>query len=90
MGYFEQISQEKQLGRVEAAEYIGKIAEKAVEKAGNEKAVIMKLQTKSFKGAGMLSYDDYKLVCRRTKLAGEVSYTAVPVFSSSDIYICPK
>ena len=90
MGYFEQISQEKQYDRVTAAEYIGNIAEMAVKKAGNEKAVIMKLQSKSFKGAGMLSYDDYKLVCRRTKLAGDISYAVVPVFSSSDIYICPK
>ena len=90
MGYFEQISQEKQYDRVTAAEYIGSIAEMAVKKAGNEKAVIMKLQSKSFKGAGMLSYDDYKLVCRRTKLAGDISYAVVPVFSSSDIYICPK
>lgn len=90
MGYYEQISDEKKLDRVSAAEYIGKIAESAVKMAGSEKAVIMKLQSKSFKGAGMLSYDDYKLVCRRTRLAGDISYATVPVFSSSDIYVCPK
>lgn len=90
MGYYEQISDEKKLDRVSAAEYIGKIAESAVKMAGSEKAVIMKLQSKSFKGAGMLSYNDYKLVCRRTRLAGDISYATVPVFSSSDIYVCPK
>lgn len=90
MGYFEQISDEKKYDRVMTAEYIGNIAEQAVKQAGSEKAVIMKLQSKSFKGAGMLSYDDYKLVCRRTKLAGDISYAVVPVFSSSDIYTCPK
>lgn len=90
MGYYEQISDEKKLDRVSAAEYIGKIAESAIKMAGSEKAVIMKLQSKSFKGAGMLSYDDYKLVCRRTRLAGDISYATVPVFSSSDIYVCPK
>lgn len=90
MGYYEQISDEKKLDRVLAAEYIGKIAESAVKMAGSEKAVIMKLQSKSFKGAGMLSYNDYKLVCRRTRLAGDISYATVPVFSSSDIYVCPK
>ena len=90
MGYFEQISAEQSLDRVAAAEYIGKIADMTVKKVGSEKAVIMKLQSKSFKGAGMLSYDDYKLVCRRTRLAGDISYATVPVFSSSDIYICPK
>lgn len=90
MGYYEQISDEKKLDRVSAAEYIGKIAESAVKMAGSEKAVIMKLQSKSFKGAGMLSYDDYNLVCRRTRLAGDISYATVPVFSSSDIYVCPK
>lgn len=90
MGYYEQISDEKKLDRVSAAEYIGKIAESAVKMAGSEKAVIMKLQSKSFKGAGMLSYDDYKLVCMRTRLAGDISYATVPVFSSSDIYVCPK
>ena len=90
MGYYEQISDEKKLDRVSAAEYIGKIAESAVKMAGSEKAVIMKLQSKSFKGAGMLSYNDYNLVCRRTRLAGDISYATVPVFSSSDIYVCPK
>ena len=90
MGYYEQISDEKKIDSVSAAEYIGKIAESAVKMAGSEKAVIMKLQSKSFKGAGMLSYDDYKLVCRRTRLAGDISYATVPVFSSSDIYVCPK
>lgn len=90
MGYYEQISDEKKLDRVSAAEYIGKIVESAVKMAGSEKAVIMKLQSKSFKGAGMLSYNDYNLVCRRTRLAGDISYATVPVFSSSDIYVCPK
>lgn len=90
MGYFEQISDEKNYNRVNAAEYIGDIAVQAVKQVGSENAVIMKLQSKSFKGAGMLDYDDYKLVCRRTKLAGDISYAVVPVFSSSDIYTCPK
>ena len=89
MGYFEQISDEQKLARVESAEYIGNIAAAAVKAVGNEKAVIMKLQSKSFQGKGMLSYDDYKLVCRRVKLAGNVSYAVVPVISPDDIYTCP-
>lgn len=90
MGYFEQISSEQKLDRVETASLIGSIAENAVKVMGNEKAVIMKLQSRSFLGKGMLSYDDYKLVCRQVKLAGNISYAVVPVFSSDDIYVCPK
>ena len=90
MGYFEQISSEQKLSRVETASLIGSIAENAVKVIGNEKAVIMKLQSRSFLGKGMLSYDDYKLVCRQVKLAGNISYAVVPVFSSDDIYVCPK
>ncbi len=90
MGYFEQISSEQQLNRLETAELIGSIAENTIKTIGSEKAVIMKLQSRSFLGKGMLSYDDYKLVCRHIKLAGNISYTVVPVFSSSDVYICPK
>ena len=90
MGYFEQIISEQKLGRAETASLIGSIAKNAVKVMGNEKAVIMKMQSRSFLGKGMLSYDDYKLVCRQIKLAGNVSYTVVPVFSSDDIYVCPK
>ncbi len=90
MGYFEQISSEQKLARAETASLIGSIAENAVKAMGNEKAVIVKLQSRSFLGKGMLSYDDYKLVCRQVKLAGNVSYAVVPVFSSDDIYVCPK
>ena len=90
MGYFEQISSEQKLGRAETASLIGSIAKNAVKVMGNEKAVIMKMQSRSFLGKGMLSYDDYKLVCRQVKLAGNVSYAVVPVFSSDDIYVCPK
>ncbi len=89
MGYFEQISEEQKLDRVAAAELIGMIADKAAKAAGSDKAVIMKLQSRSFKGKGMLSYEDYKLVCRRVKLAGNVSYAVVPVFIPGDIYTCP-
>ena len=90
MGYSEQISSEQKLDRVSTASLIGRIAEKAVQQAGNEKAVIMKLQTRSFNGKGMLDYEDFKLVCRQIKMAGNVSTAVVPVFSSDDIYVCPK
>lgn len=90
MGYAEQISSEQNLDKIKTAALIGNIAEKAVQAVGNEKAVIIKLQSKSFLDKRMFPYDDYKLICRQTKRAGNISYTVVPVFSSDDIYVCPK
>lgn len=90
MGYWEQIGSEQNLNKAQTAAFIGKIAEKAVQATGNAKAVIMKLQSKSFLGKGMLPYNDYKLICNQVKKAGNVSHAVVPVFASDDIYVCPK
>lgn len=89
MGYYEQIKEEQNLDRAAAAQFIGKIAENAVKTAKDEKKVIMKLQSRSFTSGKALDYEDFKLVCRYIKPAGDVSIAAVPVFSSSDIVLCP-
>lgn len=90
MGYSEQISAEQGLNKVDTAKFIGKIAENAVQIIGNENAVIMKLQSKYFEKKDKVDYNDYKLICDNIKQAGNISYTVVPVFSSSDIYTCQR
>lgn len=89
MGYSEQIGEEQNLDENGKIKYISRIADSAVKQTGDARRVIMKLQTRSFLGKGMLSIDEYKRICRNIVLKHKnISTTDVPVFSSKDIYVC--
>lgn len=88
MGYSEQIGMEQNLNEDGKVKYIGRIADSAVKQTGDARRVIMKLQTRSFLGKGMLNKSEYKRICSYILRHKNISTTDVPVFSSKDIYVC--
>lgn len=89
MGYSEQIGEEQNLDENGKIKYISRIADSAVKQTGNAERVIMKLQTRSFSGRGMLNKEEYKRICKSILAKHKnISTADVPVFSSKDVYVC--
>lgn len=88
MGYVEQIQNEKKMDFYEALSYIGRIVKNAIKVMEKENAVIIKLQSKSFKDGSYLNKLEYDHLCNEIKKNGDASFVVVPVNRLEDVYTC--
>ena len=89
MGYSEQIADEQHLNIKKTGSLIKKIALSTIKNTDNDPSrVIIKLQSKSFKGNGMLSKKDFNIICSEIQKIKNISTAIVPIFSDKEIYPC--